>query len=105
MDILKDISTISSYRPQNGDLLKLFSLAVEKELNKEEIVRFFPNKNYFRGTYKKLKDRLLDGILHNSFGQLTKIQQQHFQVRKRALESVMLIYTGNKTAGLKIARA
>ena len=103
MNILKDISTISSYRPQNGDLLKLFSLAVEKELRKEEIVHFFPNKNYFRVTYKRLKDNLLDGILHNSFGQLTKIQQQHFQVRKRALESIMLIYTNNKIAGLKIA--
>jgi len=103
MDILKDISVISSYRPQSGDLLKLFSLAVEKELKKEEIVHFFSSKNYFRVTYKKLKDQLLDGILVNSFSHLSKLQQQHLRIHKRALESKMLINTGSKIAGIKIA--
>ena len=103
MDILKDISAISSYRPQNGDLLKLFSLAVEKELKKEEIVHFFSSKNYFRVTYKKLKDQLLDGILVNSFSNLSKQQQQRFQIHKRSLEATMLINTDKKIAGIKIA--
>ncbi len=103
MNLLKDISTVSGYEPTQGALLKLFRLVVQEEVQKEEAVSFFPSSNYFRVTYKKLKDNLLDGILLNSFSDLTKTQQLHFSIRKRNLESLMLLISGKKKSGIVIA--
>jgi len=103
LETLKEISFFSAFQPENGDLLKLFHLAVEKEFSREDAIIFFPSKNHFNVIYKKLKDKLLDGILLNSFKNLTKVQVTHFKIRKRSVESIMLLYSGKKIAGVKIA--
>lgn len=103
MDLIRDISTFSNYRPENGDLLKLFQLAIGEDMKREEAVSFFQSSGYFRRVYKTLKDRLLDGVLLNSFSELSKVRQIHFQIRKRSLESTMLIQSEKKTAGIKVA--
>lgn len=102
MNLIKDISEYSGYRPSGGDLLKLFQLAIVENINRQDAVKFFSSSSYFRKIYKQLKDRLLDGILLNSFEELTKVQQSQFTIRKRALESIMLLYTEKKEAGIKI---
>ncbi len=102
MDLIRDISEYSSYRPSGGDLLKLFQLAFDKELEKEQLVSFFKSPGYLRKVKQTLKDRLLDGILLNSFSQLTKVQQAHFKIRKRNLEMIMLLQSGKKKAAIKV---
>lgn len=103
MNILKDIAKVSNYQPKSGDLLKLFQLVIIEDLAKEEAATLFPSASYFRKTYKNLKDRLLDGILLNSFKGLSRVQEKHFKIRRRAMESTMLIHLAKKKAGIKIA--
>jgi len=103
LNILKDIATVSNYQPQSGDLLKLFRLVIVEDVAKEEAATLFPSTGYFRKTYKNLKDRLLDGILLNSFKGLSRVQEKHFQIRRRAMESTMLIHLEKKKAGIKVA--
>jgi len=103
MDLIRDLSEHSSYRPTGGDLLKLFQLAFDKELEKEQLVNFFKSPSYLRKVKQTLKDRLLDGILLNSFSQLTKVQQAHFKIRRRNLEVMILIASEKKKAAIKVA--
>lgn len=103
MNTIKEIAFFSTYQPDNGDLLKLFHLAIDKEFSREEALNFFPSKTHFNVIYKKLKDKLLDGILLSSFKNLSKVQKVHFKIRNRSVESIMLIYSEKKTAGIKIA--
>lgn len=103
MDLIKEISSISNYQPSGGDLLILFQLCIKEEVKRQEAITFFPSNSYFRNLYKELKDRLLDGILLNSFEQLSVYQKNQLQIRRRSLESQTLILTGNKIAGIKIA--
>ena len=104
MIVLKDIAFFSNFKPVQGDLLKLFQLVIEKDIDKSQIIDQFQSKNHFNVVYKRLKDKMLDGILLNSFKGLPKTQQQHLKIRKRSLESIMLIYSNKKYTGIKIAQ-
>jgi len=99
---ISDISEFSTFRPSSGDLLKLFQLAIVDEVEKESAVQFFKSPTYFRQISKRLKDKLLDGILLNSFTQLTKFEQTHFRIRKRNLEMMMLLQSGKKETAITI---
>lgn len=104
MEILKELSYISTYRPQKGDLLKLFQLLVEEGKDRSEIAAEFGKATYFRMLYKQLKDHLLDGILNFSFSKLGKEQQFIIKIQKRSLECHILFQTGKSKAGVKIAK-
>ena len=73
----------------------------DKQVSRKEAVRVFKSEGYFRYVYKELKDKLLDGILLNSFNRLSKIQLAHFRIQKRSLESKMLIQSGGQINGHK----
>jgi len=103
LNLLKAISLHSNYRPSSGDLLKLFQLSIVEEVGQKEVVSAFKSKGYYRHLKKELKDRLLDGIFLSSFKELTTIQNTHFRIQKRNLESKMLIQSDQRIAGVKIA--
>ena len=103
MKTLKEISLFSSFQPTNGDLLKLFKLAIDEEYSREEAANMFASKTHFNVIYKKLKDKLLDGLLLSSFKNLTKAQKIHFKLRKRSVESIMLLHSEKKKTGIKLA--
>jgi len=103
LNTLKEISLFSAFRPDNGDLLRLFQLAIVKEVSRDEAATLFTSKNHFNVIYKKLKDNLLDGLVLSSFKGLSKIQTKHFKIRKRSVESIMLLYSEKKNTGAKLA--
>ena len=103
MEILKELSYISTYRPQKGDLLKLFQLLIEEGEDRDVAATKFGNMNYFRVIYKQLKDHLLDGILTSSFSRMSKEQQLLIKIQKRSLECHLLFQSGKNKAGVKIA--
>ena len=108
MNTIKELSSLSTYRPTNGDTLYLFHLMMDKDLSrKESEIRFIrQNKSvhHFRVVYKNLKDNLLEGILSNSFKDYTKIQQAHFKIWKKFVKSKILIQSEKKTAGATVAK-
>ena len=103
MQLLQDIAQFSNFeQPKGGNLLKLYHLAIEQQIDRSTAARQFKSKSYFRQLYKELKNHLLDGVLLNSFSQLTKTQQAHFNIRKRSLEAKMLFQSGKKDTAITI---
>lgn len=104
MKIIREILSLSSHKPVSGNQLELYNLIADTTLDKESIEKKFDRSaGQFRNTYKDLKDNLLDGLIQNSFSDLSKIKQIHLSVRKKHLEAFILIQSGHRQAGIVIA--
>ena len=66
MNTIQAISELSSYRPQDGELLRVFELLSE-EVTRAEALAAWQREGksgvHFRWVYKRLKDRMLRGML------------------------------------------
>jgi tetratricopeptide (TPR) repeat protein len=87
MNVLKEISTLSTYQPLAGDILLMFELMIGTErLTRKEALAVFKKKNKsearFRIVYKELKERLIGGIFSNSFPDFTTVQKAHYTIWK-----------------------
>ncbi len=104
MQALREIQSISTFKPQQGVLLELFELVLKKNIPKDNVKSLFveKGKNY-RLTYNRLKDKLLTGVLTNSFRQLTAIQKQHVNLVKKYAQAKILIQLHQRIGGVKIA--
>jgi len=107
MDVLKELDSVSTYKPIKGAVFDLYKLVVKHNIDRKEAIEIFSEKNKrgtFKIVYKKLKDRFLEGILNNSFPNLTKVQQTHFLIWKKFVESKFLLFLDKRIAGVKISK-
>lgn len=105
MQILQEINDLSTFRPEKGVLFDLYNIVIERNISREQAVELFLKKGQrnFKVYYKRLKDKLLAGILENSFREFTAVQRQHIDLAKKYTETTILIQLGKKKAGIKIA--
>ncbi len=103
MELLRTLLSLSSYEPEKGDLLKLFQLASNNDLSTAEVVSKFESGSHFRQINKKLKEKLLDDFLVSSFEELPVIFQRQFNIRKQALEVILLFQLRKKSMAVKLA--
>lgn len=104
MKVIRDILSLSPYKPTSGNQLQLYNLLADNSLDKESIEkRFKKSPAQFRNTYKELKDNLLDGLIQRPVSDLSKIKQKHISIRKKQLEAFILLQSGQRQAGLAIA--
>lgn len=101
---LREIESLSTFKPQQGALLELYDLIFKKNVPKDSIVALFIDKGKdYKLTYNRLKDKLLAGVLSNSFRQLTSVQKQHVNLVKKYAQAKILIQLDQRIGGVKIA--
>lgn len=106
MQLLRDITKFSNYRPSGGLKGELYRLTVEEELSRKEAEAYFEEKEkkgQFLVVYKRLKDSLLDGVLQTSLKKFPKRFQIRFKNWKKHLQTKILLQTGSRIAGIKLA--
>jgi len=105
MDVIQEIDIVSKFKPIEGILFDLYQIVMEKNITRAKAVDLYTVKGYsnFKLSYKRLKDKLLEGILYNSFRDLTAVQQKHIAVTKKYSQAKILIKLEQKKAGVKIA--
>ena len=104
MQALREIESLSTFRPQQGTLLELYDLIIKKNIPKDSIIALFVDKGKdYKLTYNRLKDKLLAGVLSNSFRQLTTVQKQHVNLVKKYAQAKILIQLHQRIGGVKIA--
>lgn len=106
MQLLRDITKFSNYRPSGGLKGELYRLTVEEELSRKEAEAYFEErekKGQFLVVYKRLKDSLLDGVLQTSLKIFPKRLQIRFKNWKKHLQTKILLQTGSRAAGIKLA--
>ena len=108
MIALKELSALSKFQPASGDLLRLFEVAMQPNISRKDAqVAFMVNQKSdirFRVVYKNLKDKLIDGIFSNSFGDYTSVQQGQFKTWKNLTAAKILIGSEKKNAGISLAK-
>ena len=105
MKELREYAQLSSWSPTNGDPLKLYQMALSGYTRKEAREAFLISENHFNVLYKKLKDKMVQGVLDNSLKDLNRIQRLQFGIRKQYETAMMMIQTDKKAAGIPLARA
>ena len=105
MKELKEFAKLSVWSPESGDQRKLYELALSGYEREEAKSVFNISENHFNVIYKKLKDRMAQGILENNFKDYTRVNRLRFGVRKQYEAAIMLLQTENKSAGIPLARA
>ena len=105
MKLLQELAQLSTWAPSQGDQLKLYNLAMSGLAREEARQQFEISDKHFNVLYKKLKDQMANGVLHNSLKHLTRVQRIQFSIRKQYESSMILIQTGKKTSGIPLTRA
>ena len=109
MIALRELSDISNYAPQSGDILKLFEVMMKSSgiTRQDAWLAFQQNdksENRFRVVYKSLKDNLIDGIFTNSFKDFSNIQQAQVKIWKNLAACKILISVDKRNAAISIAK-
>jgi len=103
LDIIRELKSISEYKPTKGDLLTLYHLAEDLTITrKEAIERFQKSPSYFRNTYKTLKDKLIEGILTNPLKEHNKKKKIETKIWKTYAVFLILNNANKKNAAVKI---
>ena len=105
MEELRELMSVSSVSEFKGDIKTLADL-VNQNFSREEAKRTFRKTDqHFNVVYKSLKDRLMKGVLVNDFKDASKVRQRQFSIRRQYEESIFLIQSEHKIAGILSARA
>ena len=103
MNVLREILAISSYRPNDGPLMDLYELTLDKHLSNELAREYFEKERStgsFHLSYNRLKNKALTGILSIKFGQLTGAQQEWIKLFLFYIQ-VRILYRLNKRESFK----
>ena len=101
MKALREISSISSYKPVSGDILLLYEMVTGNFTRKEALVAFKnqgKSNNRFRKVYKKLKDKLIKRLFTEGFNDYNSIKKIHFNIWKNLVALKVLIGTDKRNA-------
>lgn len=106
MNTIREISTLSEYRPDNGDLLHIFDL-LNSDLTRSEAMAIWgrtgKSDDQFRTVYKRLKDRLLKGMLTHSFKEFEQHQQRRISCYQKFTEVKTLLIVGKRASAMDLA--
>lgn len=106
MQVLREIIKRSSAKPKGGLKGELYSLVNEKNYDEQKVKEHF-NKigkiKQLHSVNRHLKEYLLESILTTSLYTLGKALQRRIRLLKRQLQARILLYTGSKIAGVKLA--
>lgn len=105
MQVLKEISQVSSYRPLRGQKKDLYELTVVKGYGREKAETLFEKqhkKGHFSIVFKKLKYRLLDGLLNIS-AKIPATQIARMKIWTRHLQIKILLAVEKIDSGVKLA--
>ena len=91
MKELKEFAKLSVWSPESGDQRRLYELALSGYKREEAKSVFNISENHFNVIYKKLKDRMAQGILENNFKEYTRVNRLRFGVRKQYEAAIMLL--------------
>ncbi|HFA49913.1 MAG TPA: hypothetical protein ENJ95_12975 [Bacteroidetes bacterium] len=94
VNTISDISTLSSYRPGNGDMLRVFGLLNEDVTRAEALAawrRQGKSDTHFRWVYKRLKERLLKGMLTTSFSEFEEHKKRRMECWRRFAEIKIIL--------------
>ena len=92
MKALKELSSISGYRPSNGDLLHLYRVANDID----PILNINGSLSYYQNLKVRLRRELLDGLFDGDYDHYTEVQKEFFDCWKRHAQ-VMILLLGSKT--------
>lgn len=106
MQVLREIIKRSSVKPKGGLKAELYHLVNEKDYDDQKIKEHF-NKigkiKQLHSVNRHLKEYLLEDILTSSLFSLNKALRKRIRLLKRKLQAKILLYTGSKIAGIKLA--
>ena len=104
---LKEIMSISNYKPQNGDKLWLYTL-IEQGESRDSAQDAFKEKGksnaHFRVVLKKIKDELLDGIAQYDFKDYPEDLRTRIKLIRKRTDVITLLRTEHKNAASILAR-
>lgn len=106
MQVLKEIIKRSNYKPTNGLKGKLYYLVTEKNYDEQKVKAYFRELGKIKQLHsvnRHLKEGLLESVLTTSLYTFSKIVRNRIRLLKRQLQARILIYTGSKIAGTKLA--
>lgn len=106
MQVLREIIKRSNSKPKGGLKGELYYLVNEKNYDDKKIKEHF-NKigkiKQLHSVNRHLKEYLLEDILTTSLYGLDKAIRRRIRLLKRKLQAKILLYTGSKIAGIKLA--
>lgn len=106
MEVLREISQLSTYKPKNGLKKELYRLTIIEGRERKQAAEIFEKdrkKGHFDIVYKQLKKVLLDGVAKASLSKIPQNQVKRIRLWKRHLQIKMLMAVGKKKAGIKLA--
>ena len=106
MQVLREIIKRSSYKPTGGLKGKLYYLVNEKNCDEQEVKEHFSEIGKLNQLYsvnRHLKESLLESVLTTSLYTFGKVVRNRIRLLKRQLQARILLYTGSKIAGIKLA--
>lgn len=106
MDVLKDIIKQSKYKPVRGLKSVLYQLIKDKDYNRDQVKAHFEKSgkiSQLRVVQANLQESLLDSILTTTLYSLPSLLRNRFKVWKKQLQVKILLQTGSKLAGVKLA--
>jgi len=106
MKALNEILSISSYKPDKGPLFDLYEITLSNVMDRAAAKELFIQRRKesdFSLNYSRLTKKGLAGILKNSFGKTTKIQQERIQLYIDFVAAKILFHLNKTTAYCKIA--
>lgn len=106
MNTIHEISGLSAYRPVNGDLLEIFEM-LNQDVSRSEALAVWRNEGksdeHFRWVYKRLKERLLKGILVNSFPEIAEHKKRRMDCWRRFAEVKIILAAEKRNAAIELA--
>ncbi|HFA49912.1 MAG TPA: hypothetical protein ENJ95_12970 [Bacteroidetes bacterium] len=106
MNTIYEISSLSSYRPDNGDMLRVFGLLTEDMTRAEALAawrRQGKSDSHFRWVYKRLKERMLKGMLTTSFSEFEEHEKRRMECWRRFAEIKILLTADKRNPGIELA--
>lgn len=108
MGLLKEIFSISKFKPTKGPLFEVYQLIVKNGATREEASIIFEERkelNKFYLNYNRLKEKGLEGILTDRRNGLTIIQRKQLEVYKKFLQCKILYVLHQRIAFTTISES
>lgn len=107
MEVIREISKLSNFKPKNPVQKAILRLAKKQDLTKKEakksLLNRFNNSQLTIG-FSRLKYNLLDGVVNVSFLDIPKSSINRVRIWKRHLQIKILFLTGNRISAVSLAK-
>jgi len=106
MQVLREIIKRSNYKPKGGLKGTLYFLVNEKNYDEQKVKAHFQEIGKIKQLHsinRHLKESLLESVLTTSLYSLTRTLRSRIKLLKKQLQARILLYTGSKIAGVKLA--